>query len=43
MTVADACRASGFDPGNAIILLIEHRPIDRSFSEAGSVTTAFGL
>src|SRR5690242_478473 len=36
-------RDIGFDPGNSIILLIENRPIDWSFSEAGSVKTVLGL
>ncbi|HTO63226.1 MAG TPA: tautomerase family protein [Bradyrhizobium sp.] len=36
-------RDIGFDPGNAIILLIEYRPTDWSFSEAGSVKTVLGL
>jgi len=36
-------RDIGFDPGNAIILLLENRPIDWSFSEAGSVKAVLGL
>lgn len=33
----------GFPPENSIIFLIENRPIDWSFSEAGSVKTVLGL
>jgi hypothetical protein len=36
-------REIGFDPNNSIILLIENRPIDWSFSEVGSVKTVLGL
>lgn len=32
-----------FDPANSIIFLVENRPIDWSFSEAGSVKTVLGL
>jgi hypothetical protein len=33
----------GFDPANSIIFLTENRPIDWSFSEAGSVRSVLGL
>jgi hypothetical protein len=33
----------GFDPANAIIFLAENKPIDWSFSEAGSVKSVLGL
>jgi hypothetical protein len=33
----------GFNPANAIIFLTENKPIDWSFSEAGSVKSALGL
>lgn len=33
----------GFEPGNSIVFLLENRPIDWSFSEAGSVKSALGL
>lgn len=36
-------RDIGFDPKNSIIFLIENRPIDWSFSEAGSVKSVLGL
>jgi hypothetical protein len=36
-------REIGFDPANSIIFLTENRPIDWSFSEAGSVKAALGL
>ncbi len=36
-------REIGFPPENSIIFLIENRPIDWSFSEAGSVKTVLGL
>jgi hypothetical protein len=36
-------RALNFDPANSIIYLIENRPIDWSFSEAGSVKSVLGL
>lgn len=36
-------RDIGFDPANAIIFLVENRPIDWSFSAAGSVKSALGL
>lgn len=32
-----------FDPANSILFLIENRPIDWSFSEAGSVKSVLGL
>jgi hypothetical protein len=32
-----------FDPANCIIYLMENRPIDWSFSEAGSVKAVLGL
>jgi hypothetical protein len=36
-------RGIGFDPNNSIIFLIENRPIDWSFSDAGSVKSVLGL
>jgi Tautomerase enzyme len=36
-------RDIGFDPKNSIVYLIENRPIDWSFSEAGSVKSVLGL
>ena len=36
-------RGLGVDPANSIMFLIENRPIDWSFSEAGSVKTVLGL
>lgn len=36
-------RTIGFDPANSIVFLLENRPIDWSFSEAGSVKTVLGL
>lgn len=36
-------REIGFEPGNSIVFLTENRPIDWSFSEAGSVKSALGL
>ncbi len=36
-------RGIGFEPNNSIIFLIENRPIDWSFSEAGSVKSVLGL
>lgn len=33
----------GFNPANSIIFLIENKPIDWSFSEAGSVKSVLGL
>ena len=33
----------GFDPANSIIFLTENKPIDWSFSEAGSVKSVLGL
>lgn len=33
----------GFEPANSIMFLIENRPIDWSFSPAGSVKSALGL
>lgn len=33
----------GFDPANSIIFLTENRPIDWSFSAAGSVKSVLGL
>jgi hypothetical protein len=36
-------REIGFDPRNAIVFLIENKPIDWSFSEAGSVKAVLGL
>jgi hypothetical protein len=36
-------RGIGFNPENSIVFLIENRPIDWSFSEAGSVKSVLGL
>jgi hypothetical protein len=36
-------RGIGFDPGNSIMFLIENKPIDWSFSGAGSVKSVLGL
>ncbi|MDP2119770.1 MAG: tautomerase family protein [Hoeflea sp.] len=36
-------RAIGFNPENSIVFLVENRPIDWSFSEAGSVKSVLGL
>jgi hypothetical protein len=36
-------RVIGFDPENSIMFLIENRPIDWSFSSAGSVKSVLGL
>lgn len=36
-------REIDFDPENSIVFLIENRPIDWSFSEAGSVKSVLGL
>ncbi len=36
-------RGVGFNPANSIIFLIENRPIDWSFSEAGSVQSVLNL
>lgn len=36
-------RAIDFNPENSIVFLIENRPIDWSFSEAGSVKSVLGL
>ncbi len=36
-------REIGFEPQNSIMFLIENRPIDWSFSEAGSVKSVLGL
>ncbi len=36
-------RGIDFDPRNSIVFLIENRPIDWSFSEAGSVKSVLGL
>lgn len=33
----------GFDPANSIVFLLENRPIDWSFSAAGSVKTVLNL
>jgi hypothetical protein len=33
----------GFNPQNSIVFLLENRPIDWSFSEAGSVKSVLGL
>lgn len=35
--------AAGFPPGNSIVFLLENRPVDWSFSEAGSVKSVLGL
>jgi hypothetical protein len=36
-------RGIGFDPDNSIIFLIENKPIDWSFSSAGSVKSVLGI
>jgi hypothetical protein len=36
-------RGIGFNPENSIVFLLENRPIDWSFSEAGSVKSVLGL
>lgn len=36
-------RGIGFEANNSIVFLIENRPIDWSFSEAGSVKSVLGL
>jgi hypothetical protein len=36
-------RDIGFDPDNSIMFLIENKPIDWSFSSAGSVKSVLGL
>lgn len=36
-------RGIGFDPDNSIMFLIENKPIDWSFSSAGSVKSVLGL
>ncbi len=36
-------RDIGFEPNNSIVGLVENRPIDWSFSEAGSVKSVLGL
>lgn len=36
-------REIGFDPANSIVFLAENKPIDWSFSEAGSVKSVLGL
>jgi hypothetical protein len=36
-------RKIGFDPKNSIMFLVENKPIDWSFSEAGSVKTVLDL
>ncbi|KAF0230759.1 MAG: hypothetical protein FD175_1206 [Beijerinckiaceae bacterium] len=36
-------RGIGFDPRNSIMFLLENRPIDWSFSEAGSVKSVLNL
>jgi len=36
-------RGIGFDPQNSIVFLMENKPIDWSFSEAGSVKSVLGL
>lgn len=41
--VRNRLREIGFDPNNSIIFLIENKPIDWSFSEAGSVKSVLGL
>lgn len=40
--VRQRLRGIGFEPNNAIIFLIENRPIDSSFSQAGSVKAVLG-
>ncbi len=41
--VRSRLREIDFDPNNSIIFLIENKPIDWSFSEAGSVKSVLGL
>lgn len=41
--VRSRLRGINFDPKNSIIFLIENKPIDWSFSEAGSVKLVLGL
>ncbi|WP_210388695.1 tautomerase family protein [Rhizobium sp. 007] len=41
--VRDRLDGIGFNPENAIIFLIENKPIDWSFSTAGSVKSVLGL
>lgn len=41
--VRNRLRETGFNPNNSIIFLIENKPIDWSFSEAGSVKSVLGL
>lgn len=41
MDVRQRMAGIGFDPANSIIYLIENQPIDWSFSEAGSVKSAW--
>ena len=36
-------RSIGFPPNNSIVFLLENRPIDWSFNEAGSVKSVLGL
>jgi hypothetical protein len=36
-------REIGFDPANSIVFLAENRPVDWSFSPAGSVKSVLGL
>lgn len=33
----------GFDPGNSIVFLLENKPVDWSFSDAGSVKSVLAL
>ncbi len=41
--VRQRLREVGFEPKNSIIYLLENRPIDWSFSEAGSLKSVLGL
>jgi hypothetical protein len=41
--VRNRLRGIGIDPNNSIIFLIENKPIDWSFSGAGSVKSVLGL
>lgn len=41
--VRNRLRGINFDPKNSIIFLMENKPIDWSFSEAGSVKSVLGL
>ncbi len=41
--IRDRLQGIGFPPDNSIVFLIENRPIDWSFSSAGSVKSVLGL